>query len=340
MILMRGKSGNEVAAIQFALNGVSAFMPKLKVDGIFGPLTHERVRQHQTTKRLKPDGIVGPLTFSELFESVALDGVVRITRTDGKAGIGGGVTSRFSIGPPNLGPQLSPELAAWARAQEAFMKWWAQPVPKPAIPVPSPFGIPTGPFGSGRTQVFQVPPSPAQTANVAFKHEPDEGGNVTIQIQKETSGEFFSRKPRETVAKFTIEWLMLKGRAAELGLEGSVNKKRPADAWSVELEFNITSSNRLALELQRGPLNLKLAGHFAAAVSSELSAEFFLGPKADAEITVIKGMQGSALKIFLSGKAGLKAEYGKEDLPDGREITHWHTPAFAGEASAGIGLVF
>src|SRR5262245_47349121 len=97
MILMRGNSGNEVAAVQFALNGVSAFMPKLKVDGIFGSLTHERVRQHQTAKRLKPDGIVGPLTFSELFDSVALDGLVRITRTDRSAGIGGGVASRFSI---------------------------------------------------------------------------------------------------------------------------------------------------------------------------------------------------------------------------------------------------
>jgi len=340
MLLKRGNKSSEVAAVQFALNGVSSFTPKLATDGIFGPRTEERVRQHQSRSRLKPDGQVGPLTFATLFESVALRGTTRITPLDEGA-------VRLGIGAPSLGPQPSPELAALARAHQAFLKWWAEPVPKPALPAPGLLVVPTpGPFGPvflpRAPQVFFTPPPPTKTAQVQFTHEPDEGGNVTVHFQKETTVDFLDkRKPKETVFNFAIEWLILKGRLADLALQGTIVKKKPADAWSVEVEFSVTGGSGLALKLQSGPLDLKLAGHLAAALSSELSAQFFLGPKADAEITLIQSPDGKrAMRIFLSAQGGVKAEYGQERLPDGREVTRWQTPAFVGSASAGIGFVF
>jgi hypothetical protein len=78
-----------------------------------------------------------------------------------------------------------------------------------------------------------------------------------------------------------------------------------------------------------------------AAISSELSANVFLGPQAEAEILLIKGMDGkSALKILLTAAGGLRAGYGPRELPDGREVFEWQKPAGYGSASAGLGFSF
>lgn len=62
MILKLGSVGNEVKAIQEKLN--------LKIDGIFGPLTEEAVKDFQRSNSLEVDGIVGANTLSKLNLSV------------------------------------------------------------------------------------------------------------------------------------------------------------------------------------------------------------------------------------------------------------------------------
>lgn len=58
MTYKKGSRGPIVRQIQIALH--------LYPDGIFGPLTEERVIQFQKENNLTPDGIVGPLTLAKL----------------------------------------------------------------------------------------------------------------------------------------------------------------------------------------------------------------------------------------------------------------------------------
>jgi hypothetical protein len=341
MLLRRGNMGNGVAAVQFALNSLTAFMPKLKTDGVFGPKTDERVRQHQSAQRLKPDGVVGRVTIGTLFEAVALTGTTKITHLNDSVGRGTAFAASLAptLRPPNLGPMPSPELAAWARAHEAFRQWWIHPPPKPTLinPTFGPIPLPKPPLN-----IF-APPEPAQTANFHIKHEPEEGGNVTLHFQQETTHSSINRIPKEQVFRIAVEWLVLKGRGADLALQPSINKKNANRDWFAEVEFSITSARELALQLESGIFELKMAGHFAAAISSELSAELFLGPKLDAEIALIGpgGLSGtSALKIFATAQGGLRLGYGPEKLPSGREVTHIETPSFVGSTTVGIGLMF
>ena len=62
MVLKLGSRGNEVKLLQEKLN--------LKVDGIFGPLTEEAVKNFQRSNGLKVDGIAGANTLSKLNLSV------------------------------------------------------------------------------------------------------------------------------------------------------------------------------------------------------------------------------------------------------------------------------
>ena len=62
MVLKLGSRGNEVKVLQEKLN--------LKVDGIFGPLTEEAVKDFQRSNGLEVDGIVGANTLSKLNLSV------------------------------------------------------------------------------------------------------------------------------------------------------------------------------------------------------------------------------------------------------------------------------
>ena len=62
MVLKLGSRGNEVKLLQERLN--------LKVDGIFGPLTEEAVKDFQRSNGLEVDGIVGANTLSKLNLSV------------------------------------------------------------------------------------------------------------------------------------------------------------------------------------------------------------------------------------------------------------------------------
>ncbi len=64
-ILKKGSKGKPVEELQKQLNKLGA-RPKLKVDGIFGPLTLAAVKVFQKKIELKSDGDAGPLTLAGL----------------------------------------------------------------------------------------------------------------------------------------------------------------------------------------------------------------------------------------------------------------------------------
>ena len=149
MLIKRGDSGNAVAIVQHALNGVTSFTPKLKPDGIFGPVTEERTKQHQSQQGLVADGLVGPKTLDSLFEIVRLRSRAtfkRTTRVGTTTGFFPIPTPRSSSPPPppNL---MSPAMAEFIRQQQAFWHWFTQPVPKPALPIQAVIVPVPGPFG-------------------------------------------------------------------------------------------------------------------------------------------------------------------------------------------------
>ena len=63
MTYKRGSRGEIVRQIQKALAGAGL---RVMVDGNFGPITEEAVREFQKKKGLTPDGIVGPATLALL----------------------------------------------------------------------------------------------------------------------------------------------------------------------------------------------------------------------------------------------------------------------------------
>lgn len=68
-VLKVGAKGTYVGYVQFVLN--AAFNAKLKVDGVFGPVTEKWVKLCQGLAHLKADGIVGPATWHVLGAYVA-----------------------------------------------------------------------------------------------------------------------------------------------------------------------------------------------------------------------------------------------------------------------------
>lgn len=66
-----GSTGNSVRIVQEALNAVGSVRPsisRVSVDGIFGPLTQNAVREFQRIFGLQADGIVGPITWDRLIK--------------------------------------------------------------------------------------------------------------------------------------------------------------------------------------------------------------------------------------------------------------------------------
>lgn len=77
--LRLGSSGEPVRQIQEQLNAISnnyPLIPKLAVDGIYGPATENAVRIFQSVFNLTQDGIVGRLTWNKIQEIYV--GVTRI----------------------------------------------------------------------------------------------------------------------------------------------------------------------------------------------------------------------------------------------------------------------
>lgn len=80
-----GSSGKKVRQMQQQLNVISGaypLIPKIAVDGVFGPQTQEAVKTFQRIFKLTPDGIVGLRTWykiSEIYVGVSriAEGVAR-----------------------------------------------------------------------------------------------------------------------------------------------------------------------------------------------------------------------------------------------------------------------
>jgi hypothetical protein len=201
MLLKSGSTGSDVAAVQFAINTARKPAIPLKVDGIFGPKTLAMTREYQTTRGLKPDGVVGPLTLDSLFQAVTMTARVRMRMKDRNAiiaaprAISGGLSNRP---PPPVWE--SPWMTEMRQAHEAFLKWMAQPAPKPPLPRPPmapppinfPLGTMFGPPPLGQTQItLPGPPSPRSSAPLPA---PVSGADYAIQVGAESTFDIFRGK--------------------------------------------------------------------------------------------------------------------------------------------------
>jgi hypothetical protein len=77
----QGATGDAVRAAQVLL-------PPLVVDGDFGPVTSQAVKEVQARFGLSPDGIVGPLTWRVLTSVIAVTAAQAIIEPDSVAGLG------------------------------------------------------------------------------------------------------------------------------------------------------------------------------------------------------------------------------------------------------------
>lgn len=70
-LLMRGSRGLDVSGLQGDLNRIGGSRhARLAEDGIFGPLTEQRVRELQTARKIQVDGKVGPQTRGEIAKAL------------------------------------------------------------------------------------------------------------------------------------------------------------------------------------------------------------------------------------------------------------------------------
>jgi hypothetical protein len=105
-ILSKGTTGDDVRALQDVLNFHIRRGEQLKVDGIFGSKTDQRVREFQRSNRLKEDGLVGPKTNAELFEETTIAVPLFFMPTLQLTPLTLKGDDRFGLKPPRLIPPL------------------------------------------------------------------------------------------------------------------------------------------------------------------------------------------------------------------------------------------
>ncbi|MGJ9383720.1 peptidoglycan-binding protein [Salipaludibacillus sp. CF4.18] len=71
-ILEKGDEGKAVLALQHSLNSLGYYDAKL--DGVFGPVTHEAVTGFQKSEGLVVDGLAGPKTYGALHKAINISG--------------------------------------------------------------------------------------------------------------------------------------------------------------------------------------------------------------------------------------------------------------------------
>ncbi|RKL65675.1 peptidoglycan-binding protein [Salipaludibacillus neizhouensis] len=71
-ILEKGDEGKAVLALQHSLNSLGYYNAKL--DGVFGPVTHEAVTGFQKSEGLVVDGLAGPKTYGALHKAINIQG--------------------------------------------------------------------------------------------------------------------------------------------------------------------------------------------------------------------------------------------------------------------------
>lgn len=116
-LLNFGSTGPAVTELQRALNMGGTFLPKLSVDGIFGPKTHARVKEFQSSNGLVRDGVVGPLTWEALAPLV-------------KKALEAGLD--FLV--PAEEAAARKKITDWARLEYGLFGWQAQDSPNPLNP--------------------------------------------------------------------------------------------------------------------------------------------------------------------------------------------------------------
>ncbi|WEX10866.1 peptidoglycan-binding domain-containing protein [Chelativorans sp. AA-79] len=119
--LSRGMTGQDVRALQDALNFHIRRGERLRVDGIFGPKTDAKVREFQRANKLTVDGLAGPRTQGELYETTRLTVPLAFMPNMALTPPAFGGPRQVGIKPPRLVPPL---------------QW-----PGPPFPVPPPFTL-------------------------------------------------------------------------------------------------------------------------------------------------------------------------------------------------------
>ena len=104
--LSQGMSGQDVRALQDALNYKIRRGAPLGVDGAFGPKTDARVREFQRVSKLVVDGLAGPRTQALLFTVVEVSLALAFMPNLQLNLPGIGQPGRFGIQPPQLIPPL------------------------------------------------------------------------------------------------------------------------------------------------------------------------------------------------------------------------------------------
>lgn len=80
-----GEKGNNVRLLQYILNLLSdyySYIPRITIDGVYGPKTQEIVKEFQRKQALTPDGVVEPKTWQKLL--VAYLGIEKFLSPDKK----------------------------------------------------------------------------------------------------------------------------------------------------------------------------------------------------------------------------------------------------------------
>jgi peptidoglycan hydrolase-like protein with peptidoglycan-binding domain len=365
MILRQGDKGNGVAIVQFALNNLTSFVPKLKTDGIFGIKTAERVRQHQQQKRLKPDGIVGPITLDTLFEIAQLTATAEFKENDrdqstalgfqqtrqnvssfpGSSFIppfkpqspsfpGGSFIPPFNpsqpLPPPNL---LSSATAEFLRHQQAFWTWFAQPAPKPPMPELNAVVVPTpGPFGpvflpvAHQTITLPGPPAKAASAKINFDTS---GRSISLVIKGDASVDVAKWKFKEATYGIGMDWVVLNGRVAQMEVSPAFVRNNEGKIRG-EVQVSLKGASGLTLKHKLGELGaLKLLPYLATAVTTEFAIQGSLGFKAKAEINITKNGP-FIMKAEIGIGGAMKLGYGPVEQPNGSVIHQITGSPFAG----------
>lgn len=322
MKVKRGDAGSAVAIVQFALNAETPFTPKLKVDGLFGPRTEARVKEHQKKQKLVPDGIVGPLTLDTLFGIMTLTSRAKFSRKSGPAPSGPTLRPPLGGTPPSPALEwLNPNVAEHLRQQEAFWKWWSGPHPTPTfrpnlvvVPTSTPYGpiyLPAVP------RYIDLPGPPAKTAETRVPVEP-EGGDFTLGFKSEGQVDVINRKFMEAKYGIGLDWVVLRRRLAEIEIGATLARDHKGDT-SGELEVTLSGGSGLTLKQKLGQLgSFKFLPYLSTAVSSELAFEASGGVKAYAEINIAK-IGPVDLKATIGVKGGPKLKFGPVETPDGHE---------------------
>jgi Putative peptidoglycan binding domain len=262
--LVLGSSGEEVTRLQAVLNyhRRGAADPLLRVDGIFGPLTQQRVRGFQSTNLLAVDGIVGPNTAAALMTICRTTAEYVVEKDIERWEIGGGranqpgttVTREYELMDgisvtldPWDGPPAKPKYVL------EFETSWV--IKNPRLPVPLVLSI-----GAevGRLLVTPAPDAPyiySGAGKVAAKFEKDFTlGPLTldsaVQAQFEAEHEVPSPDVRVSAQLSLvsgISFAVLRDRfyfftQGELGaaLKWSEGKIQPTAQWEGSAGFKLT----------------------------------------------------------------------------------------------------